>query len=568
MTRPGRGWTRSASPPEPIWVTDDMGVSVSARIYRPACPPRGAVVICGPWGYDATRLQRTRRVLAHGLAACDLLVLDLDHPDTGSSSLDHGRPDALDTWRRALPAGIAWMHAAGVPQPTIVGIGLGALLAADAARDAERVGPLVLWTPARSGSEVARRLRAMSLVTPHSGADIDPHTINVFGHRLHRQVLTGLKQWDPWRSLSPACDVSVVDDAQRPEPDIIAGLLHSVRISARVLQVSGLRPLLDEDAEDGVVPMEAVRVVVREVASRARWAATVIPPTFAESRRLGDDQASGVEEFLRLGPLGPVGVLTSPPKPSDRPAAVLFVNNGVNDASGPARLWVTWSRRLVNDGVMSLRLDLRGLGNSPLPARGRIDRPTALPHESGADVDRAVAQLRAAGARLVILVGLCSGAYIGMANAAYSAAPVDHVVGLNPPLYYPRNVGSGPWNPLTWPSLGWVMHKRRLREAAHRLPRGLHLAADAAYVYPAPDRMLWRASRRVRCDVVLAAADRETLDLRARGRFGFAEPGHHGLVSISHVEGLDHSLFDPAHHESVFAMVRAAALGSPGDSSR
>ena len=576
MRTTGARAVRAASPPEPIWVTDG-DLALSARIYRPSGPARGGVVVCGPWGYDATRLHRTRRLLAHGLAAGDLVVLDLDHPDTGSSNLEDGRPDALQSWRRGLRAGVAWMHAAGVAQPTIVGIGLGALLAADVAHVPDKIGPLVLWASPKSGSEVARRLRAMALVTPGAGSEADQQTINAFGHRIHRHTLASLKTWDPWRSIPASCDVSLVDEPGRVEPGAIGAALQPAGVTATVLEASGLRRLLDADAEDGIAPLEAVRVVAAAVCAGARPAASVSPPAGPRRILLNAVGGSAGEEFVRFGDHdGPVGVLATPVARPQGPAAVIFINNGVNDASGPARLWLRWSRRLAAEGIACLRLDLRGLGNSPLPARGTLARAKALPREAGPDLDRAVAQLRADGARRVILVGLFSGSYLWLANAAYSPDPGDHVIGLNPPLYAARNVGVGPWNPLTFTPLGWVMIKRPLREAAHRLPRAVHRPVDAAYLYPAPDRMLWRASRRVRCEVVLAAGDREADDIRARGRFGFAEPGHHGLVNLWHVEGLDHSLFDYGHHDVVFDMVRSAATepfatparpwNGPGDS--
>jgi pimeloyl-ACP methyl ester carboxylesterase len=112
------------------------------------------------------------------------------------------------------------------------------------------------------------------------------------------------------------------------------------------------------------------------------------------------------------------GVLTRPdgrPSGEEQPAVILLTV-GLQHHVGPLRAWVTLARRLAQRGMVSLRFDMGGIGNSELGTR------------TGNEVDCAVAEIRAAmdlvqertGVRRFVLVGLCAGA-----DNAHPAALVD-----------------------------------------------------------------------------------------------------------------------------------------------
>lgn len=116
-----------------------------------------------------------------------------------------------------------------------------------------------------------------------------------------------------------------------------------------------------------------------------------------------------------------VGVVAAPDGPMAETACVLM-NAGVIHRIGPHRLNVRLARRLAALGIMSLRIDLSGLGDSGAAREGRSFR------------DQAVADLRAAmdvlerehGIHRFALVGVCSGAV-----NSYAAALADtRVTGL------------------------------------------------------------------------------------------------------------------------------------------
>jgi pimeloyl-ACP methyl ester carboxylesterase len=181
------------------------------------------------------------------------------------------------------------------------------------------------------------------------------------------------------------------------------------------------------------------------------------------------------ERPLAFGaPASLVGILTRPTRPAavqdgaDRPA-VLFLNAGILHRVGPNRMHVELARALAGLGIMSLRFDLAGIGDSPA-------RTDGLPLGDGVrlDVDAALSELRAAGARRVVVFGLCAGAD----NALRTATRHEDVVGLvlldptvfRTPGWYVRRALPQLMDPQAWRR--WARHPKvrdfvdRLRGAA------------------------------------------------------------------------------------------------------
>lgn len=132
-----------------------------------------------------------------------------------------------------------------------------------------------------------------------------------------------------------------------------------------------------------------------------------------------------MERIVRFGPGERLlGVVAQPAHAVPEQPACLLFNAGVVHRIGPHRLNVKLARALAARGFTTLRMDLSGLGDSPVPA------DAATVNSS----DQAIADLRAAmdhlerteGIRSFVLFGLCSGARHG-----YRLAQVDaRVIGL------------------------------------------------------------------------------------------------------------------------------------------
>jgi alpha-beta hydrolase superfamily lysophospholipase len=199
------------------------------------------------------------------------------------------------------------------------------------------------------------------------------------------------------------------------------------------------------------------------------------------------------EQVLLFGPgKSLAGVVTEPSPEARRSAlpAVVLLNAGLVHRVGPNRLHVRLARRLAAAGLVVVRFDLSGIGDS---------RPT--PERSGF-AERAVAEARACldllastrGATRFVAGGLCSGAD----NALVAAGDDPRIVGLAllDPVSAPsagqlvdsyrgRFLRPASWvRLLTGRSEAWTILARRLRSRIGSRPQ----AAEGPAAAPTPGR--------------------------------------------------------------------------------
>lgn len=188
-----------------------------------------------------------------------------------------------------------------------------------------------------------------------------------------------------------------------------------------------------------------------------------------------------VEVFGPHGNL--VGTLHHPDSPELRDVAVVLLNAGVIHRIGPHRINVKLARALGRAGVVSLRFDLSGQGDSRVA-------PDALPHLQQAlgDVQAAMDHIAArTPIRRFLIAGICSGA-----DHAYRVAGVD-----------PRVAGIWMLDGFAFPTwrsrlvqYAWRI-RRRLRERAALL---LGRSAGATRDVPDAATATLRLQRRVAAD--------------------------------------------------------------------
>ncbi len=146
------------------------------------------------------------------------------------------------------------------------------------------------------------------------------------------------------------------------------------------------------------------------------------------------------EQTIQLAPkphliaqLTELGLSSSGFVPKNR-KALLILNTGSERRIGPNRLWVSFARERAAKGDVVLRLDQAGVGDSeahPGASENDVYSPTVLN-----DISSAISWLKEQRhVTNVTLIGVCSGAYHGF-QAAMAKLPVDHVVSINPLLFY------------------------------------------------------------------------------------------------------------------------------------
>lgn len=128
------------------------------------------------------------------------------------------------------------------------------------------------------------------------------------------------------------------------------------------------------------------------------------------------------------------GIITRP-NTGSCDMAVILLPAGLKDRVGPHRLYVQLARQLVRPGVLVLRLDAEGIGESD----GELDTAINARHyrriQSGLFVDDTLSAMRALtareGVRRFVLGGLCGGAISAQLAAAAAPSVVAGILSLS-----------------------------------------------------------------------------------------------------------------------------------------
>jgi hypothetical protein len=140
------------------------------------------------------------------------------------------------------------------------------------------------------------------------------------------------------------------------------------------------------------------------------------------------------EKILKVGQVTPLHGIITCPKKSHSEVCVLILNSGLMHHVGTSRISVMLARKLAENGVLSVRFDFSGIGDS-LPRRTKTNSVMNTQLETIEVMDEIQSSY---GVKSFVLYGLCSGADVSFAVAQKD----DRVAGIaqiDPYLY--RNHG-------------------------------------------------------------------------------------------------------------------------------
>lgn len=386
----------------------------------PAGTPSGrAVLIVPPFGWDEVASYRPRRAWAHHLADRGADVLRIDLPGTGDSAGGPGDDDLAARWVEAV--GVAARALTG--RVTIVGIGLGGLLAWAAVSAGAPADDLVLWGAPGRGRDYTRELKAFArlerskLQELNPGRELPPEAPGVLtaaGHSLAAATNEGL-------GTLAAADLPFPDGV-RPRVLLLArdGVGPDARLAEAAAQAAS-EVATDEGHgwSELVAPPQESALCPAPVAAVDAWLDAVpATPTTTSDAPLGAPAMARDGEYaerpvrVRTGPDGDVeGILTEPPGGTAPSALLVLLNSGAIRRIGPNRMWVELARRWAARGVASLRLDLPGIGEAAGDDDLRADAAFYRPLYVEAS-RQALSELGPDYAQLpVASMGLCSGAW-------------------------------------------------------------------------------------------------------------------------------------------------------------
>lgn len=223
-------------------------------VYHPAAVAAApALLYVHPFAEEMNRCRRMAALQARAFAAAGRAVLILDLAGCGDS--DGEFHDARwDGWRADVAAGIDWLRARGHRRIGLWGLRLGALLAAEAARDSE-VSELLLWQPAASGRTHLTqflRIRLAAAITRAGGggettqtlraALADGATVEVAGYGLAGAMAAAIDD----RMLAPLTPpagvaihwLEVAGEASDTLPPASAAVVEGWRAAGRDVRVA------------------------------------------------------------------------------------------------------------------------------------------------------------------------------------------------------------------------------------------------------------------------------------------------------------------------------------------
>jgi alpha/beta superfamily hydrolase len=403
--------------------------------------PKLGVVLCAPFGYEAICARRSLRAMATSFAAAGVPTLRFDYHGTGDSAGDDRDPQRVAVWQASIVAAIEELRAStGVQAVALVGVRLGALLAAQVAAARDDIAAFVAIAPVMNGKAYVRELRALQMALglnePPAGLVWDKPAREAVGFAVTEETAAELSTLTmlPERAVAPR--VRVVDRSDLSIGDAWPNAQRNAGADVTIQPFTGYATMV-LDPHKVVVPAGMINELTTWLVGLAPAATPFVPAAPADARainavRFGAPSSTFVEAPMQIaGRTSLFGVVTTP-RAAKAQHAVLMLNAGAVHHVGPNRLYVALARRLATAGVASLRMDIAGIGDSR--AANGIGENVVYPPTAVDDVLAAVTALRNQ-FQSVSVVGLCAGAYHGF-KAAFAGAAVQRAVIINPLTYF------------------------------------------------------------------------------------------------------------------------------------
>lgn len=535
------------------WLRTADGRHVLARVDEPVSgSARGALVVVPSFGRESTVPFRRLRALAVRAADAGYVTLSPSLGGDGESQGVASGADLLATWSAELDAAIEAAAEAVPGRPVnVVGWRLGGALAyAQVAASPPNPlvsGEVLMWEPVSGASFIRQHQNLRRFASPVAPVS---EGVELCGVHLSPEQARSLGALKVPRSLPPGVPASIVRESDpRAVLQLTLGSPHFVKVHAA--DVDGLVARLRGGETAPFEPVPDVR------------SATWVEPGVGEI----------TETVVLVGTDRLPGVITGSPGVAPT-CAVLFTAIGAELRTGPGATWTRAARECAPDGVVSLRMDRRHLGE---------DTDVTDPHEpypyteqSVRDVVAAAHHLRASIGTPVLGVGACSGGWSllrGTADGVFTAVLAINPIHWDPDPanydddFYQRtyqaegafaetiSAAAGPDAEGGTSRPGWRM---RIDPALHRLARrfprlrGLLRGDRRTDRVPALLRLVPAET-----DAVLAMGPGEAAVFRAKGGSGHMAVARNAAHTRLVVDPcIDHSLFAAAGRDMIRRLLR------------
>jgi hypothetical protein len=267
-------WTPTSGLAQALYFTS-AGKNLFGWLHRPPGGSAGnlGLVICKPFGYEATCSHRSVRAFAEAATDLGVPTLRFDYLGTGDSADIEPQADQLEVWSRDVLAAISELQrSTGVERVCLMGIRLGALLATLASKQCRAVSSVILIAPIVTGPRYLRELRAARLAAslstnaaaPPGTASADGRVTNsgsldVSGFPMSAATVAALSHID-LASLAapPAHQTLIIDGESLPMARGWAESLSADAGRTKYLALPGLTEMIMRSPLRAAVPLAMV----------------------------------------------------------------------------------------------------------------------------------------------------------------------------------------------------------------------------------------------------------------------------------------------------------------------
>lgn len=406
------------------------------------------VVFCSPWGREEISAHQSIRSWAGQLAAEGWPVLHFDYEGCGDSSGSALEPDAWLRWQQSVHHAVDELkELTGVHSVCLIGIRVGATLAALVGASRYDVSSLIAVAPVVKGRGYVRELMALQM----AGATRDEmpmlNGLELFqsgGFVMAQSARDALAAVDLTQlQEQPAPRVLLLERDDMPVSDLWCKALLAQGIEVEQLVLPGYLGMMADPHH--------VQVPQKMVGASMYWMAQIEGPSMFGQAHIewgacqhqaeidsGGANAPAVHEAAIWLPGTPIfGIVTRPLNAagnSQPSQAVIWLNAGSTRHIGPSRLQVDLARRWASQGMTVLRMDLAGLGDSA-PHDGQAVNMT-YPLDAMRDVRAALDFMKhEVRGGPVHVMGLCAGAYHGL-KAARDGMAMASLTMINPLIFF------------------------------------------------------------------------------------------------------------------------------------
>ncbi len=227
-----------------------------------------AILLCPSMGQEYIRAHRTYRQLAFRLARAGFPTMRFDYYASGDSAGDDSEVSIV-RWQADISTAIAELRQrSGVEQVSLIGLRLGASLAALVGAQRQDIVRLVAWEPLVSGSDFVEELIERHqnwlyyfLNKPATGAKHENLT-ELLGFTFTQSLFDELNALDLLAlRQKPAQNILVIERATQPLTGKFQARLESLGSATQYQVVEGPQ-IWTEDPDKALIPQQVLQAII------------------------------------------------------------------------------------------------------------------------------------------------------------------------------------------------------------------------------------------------------------------------------------------------------------------